>query len=94
MEKRVSGGFIKIIILVAIGLIALGYFGLNIREILDMPVVRENLAYFWELLKTLWTDYLRTPALWLWEHVFRIFWDILREIILNSEGTKPSDLIK
>ncbi len=69
-------GFIKLILLIVIGLIALGYFGLNIKDILASPVVKENLAYAWDLAKTLWSNYLAAPARWLWEHVVRLLWDL------------------
>lgn len=72
-------GFIKLILLIVIGLVALGYFGFNLRDILAAPIVQENLAYGWELAKTIWVNWLQAPAMWLFENVIKFLWDLFLE---------------
>lgn len=72
-------GFIRLILLIVIGLIVLGYFGLNLKDILASPVVQENLSYAWELAKTLWTNWLQGPATWIFENVIKFLWDLFLE---------------
>ena len=72
MKNTSQKGFLHIIIIVVIALIILGYFGMNIQEILAKPVVHDNLVYFWNLLKSLWTNVLATPARWLWDHILAL----------------------
>jgi hypothetical protein len=45
-------GFINAVILVVLALIILGYFNINIAEILDLPMVKNNLMYLWNLAVT------------------------------------------
>jgi len=47
-------GFIKLLILIVIGLVVLGYFGYDVRDIIRKPQVQENLHYAWGLAKTGW----------------------------------------
>ncbi len=42
-----EGGLIKMILLIVIALIVLGFFGYNLREIIDSPTVKGNLSYVW-----------------------------------------------
>lgn len=72
MKNTSQKGFLHIIIIVVIALIILGYFGMNIQEILAKPVVHDNLVYFWNLLKSLWTNVLAAPARWLWDHILAL----------------------
>lgn len=94
-QKTQSQGFIKLIILIVIGLIILGYFGLNIKDILASPVVKENLAYAWELAKHIWNTWLAGPAQWIWEHILKFLW----ELFLNGlnglkNGEGPASLMQ
>jgi hypothetical protein len=51
---------IRTIILIIIGLIVLGYFGIHFEEIYNSPVVQENLKFAWELIVRL------AQAAWNW----------------------------
>lgn len=62
-------GFIKAIIIIVIALVALGFFGYNLRDIVASPSVRDNLLYVWELLVKLWNNFLAAPAEWLWDKI-------------------------
>ena len=64
-----SGGFIKVILLIVIALVVLGFFGYDIREVFNSPAVRDNLAYAWDMLIRLWNTFLAEPALWLWDKI-------------------------
>lgn len=82
MKKQTNRGFLQLILIIVIALIILGYFGLNIREILEKPVVQNNLAWFWDFLQTVWS-YLKGPALWVWEHVLKFLWELFRDGLGN-----------
>lgn len=87
-------GFIRLILLIIVGLVLLGYFGVNVREVLASPVVRDNLLYAWNLAKEIWGNYLAGPAMWVWEHVLRFFWELFLEGLDNlRNGNGPSSLI-
>ncbi|MCR4274800.1 MAG: hypothetical protein NUW02_01995 [Candidatus Campbellbacteria bacterium] len=79
-------GFIKIILIIVIALIVLGYFGLNITDILASPVVKENLAWFWNFLTHIWSTYLSGPATWLWNHLIKLLWDMFVQGIGNLKA--------
>jgi len=58
-NHRGRGGFLKIILLIVIALIVLGFFGYNLRDILNSEGVRGNLAYGWEMALKAWN--------WIWD---------------------------
>ena len=62
-------GFIKAIVLIVIGLIVLGYFGYNLKDIIASPTVHDNLVYVWNLIVKLWDNVLATPAMWIWNTI-------------------------
>ncbi len=47
-------GFVKIIVLIVVALVILGFFGFNLKEIVNSPTVRANLAYLWSIVTTVW----------------------------------------
>ena len=54
-SKAGNRGFIKIILLIVVVLIVLGYYGFNLREQLDSPSIKENLLTFWNWIVSGWT---------------------------------------
>lgn len=59
-------GLIKAILLIVIGLIVLGFFGYNLRDIIASETVNDNLTYVWGLVTAFWNNFLAEPAAWLW----------------------------
>lgn len=78
-------GFIQIIVVIIIILVALGYFGLNVREIIDSPVVSDNLSYAWSITVHIWQSYLAAPAAYLWGVFKNLLWGAF---ITNLESLK------
>lgn len=42
-----QAGFVKMVLVIAITLIVLGFFGYNLKDIVNSPTVKENLLYVW-----------------------------------------------
>ena len=53
-------GFIGMIVVIIIGLIVLGFFGYNLREIISSGTVHDNLSYAWN-------TFIVAPLTWLWD---------------------------
>lgn len=68
-----NGGLIKMVLLIVIALIVLGYFGYNLKDIVNSPTVHDNLVYVWDLLVKLWNTFIATPAVWLWDKIVGLF---------------------
>ena len=47
-------GFMKMIILIVVVLVILGFYGFNLKEIANSPTVRANLAYLWSIIVAVW----------------------------------------
>lgn len=59
-------GLVKTIIVVVIALIILGYFGFNIRDIINGSTVQANLHAAWDFVSMVWNNYLSAPVIYLW----------------------------
>jgi len=83
-------GFIKIVLIIVIALIVLGFFGFNVKDIVEAPLVQNNLNYAWGLVVWVWDNYLATPAIYFWQNIFvDLFWDTFQDNITrlkNGEG--------
>ncbi len=89
-------GFIQIIVLVVIILVALGYFGFSIREIMDSPVVSDNLSYVWNATVHLWNTYLAASAAYLWGVFKNLLWGAFitnLESIKSGKGDVPENIV-
>ena len=49
-----NAGFIKLIVLIVVVLVVLGFFGYNLRDIVNSATVRANLAYLWSIIVAVW----------------------------------------
>lgn len=47
-------GLVKAVLMIIIALIIAGYFGYNLRHILNSPAVHDNLVYAWGLVVKMW----------------------------------------
>jgi hypothetical protein len=77
MPKNSQKGIITVIILIVVALIILGYFGFDLRRIVESPQVQENLTYAWNLIKV--------PFLWLWNFLMGL-WEGFETYLTNLIG--------
>lgn len=56
--KNANGGFLQIIVAIIIALVILNVLGIDLREVLAKPWVREFGAYIVSLMKIVWQDIL------------------------------------
>ena len=69
-------GLIKAIIVIIIALVVLGYFGFNVKDIINGPVVQENLHSAWSFVLNIWTNYLKEPFV----KVFGMIWQFIQSV--------------
>jgi hypothetical protein len=68
-------GLVKMIIVIVIALIILGYFGFNIKEIVESQSVQNNLHYIWDFIVKIWYLYLAAPVVFVWnKFVVGVLW--------------------
>lgn len=91
MPKNPNGGFIKMIIILIIIILALSYFGFDIKKFMESPTTQKNLGYVWGLAKVVWDKYLEKPLAYLWKNVFvNLLWE---SFTFNMERIKGGGTI-
>jgi hypothetical protein len=78
-------GLIKLLILLLIALIILGYYGISVRNAVQNPTTQDNISYIWTGTVSVWNDYLKAPAIYL-SNIFVN--DIWMPAINGLEGIK------
>jgi hypothetical protein len=58
IQQRKSDGFIEIIVVIVIALIALHLLGIDLKELLSKQVVQDFAIYMRDMLKLVWADIL------------------------------------
>ncbi|MEK7514390.1 MAG: hypothetical protein AAB587_01025 [Patescibacteria group bacterium] len=66
-------GFIQLIIIIVIAILALNYFGFNVRDIFDSPQFKGAFDSTWNTLIYIWDTYLKGPAVYVWEVLWNQF---------------------
>ena len=75
MQK--NKGFVKMIVLIIIGILILSYFGFNLKSIAESPTSQSNFSYVWGTLSYVWDTFLAGPAIWVWNKIIvGIFWEL------------------
>lgn len=87
-NKNDNRGIIKIILIIIIIIVILSLLRINLRSIYENETVRANFKFVWEILlivfdwlKFIWENYIKTPALFVWE---RLFIDIIWNTLYNT----------
>lgn len=71
-----SRGLVKAVLLVIFALLLLSYLGFNLREIINSQTFTDNWQLLKEIISTVWNDYLKGPAVYLWSKIFLPYiWD-------------------
>jgi len=86
-------GFLQIIIIIIIALIVLGYFSINIADVIASPVVQDNLSYAWNLVKNIWKNYLQRPATWIWNNIVNTLWNLFLQGLERLRNRETVDKI-
>ena len=64
-----------IIVVGFILILALSYFNISIRTVVESPVAQDNINYVGDTGRSVWDRYLQAPASYLWNDVWvDIFW--------------------
>ena len=72
-------GLIKMIVVIVVALIVLGYFGFNIKDIIESGTVQTNLHYFWDFIVKVWNLYLAAPVIFIWnKFVVGVLWKFIQ----------------
>ena len=80
-----------IIILIAIGVVVLGYFNINIKEVLEKPTVVENTQFVESATNNLWQKYLSTPILYIWNNIVSdLLWGSFVENMKRIKNGEPT----
>ncbi len=80
-KKTKQSGFIKVILIIVLALIILGYFGLDAREIMEKPLVQKNLNYVWNFVTFVWSHYFKAPAIYVWNEIWiDLIWNNFKSI--------------
>ena len=80
-QKNKSGGFIKMILLIVVVLIILGYFGFNVEDIVKSPTVQKNLHYVWNFVSNFWDKYLVGTFSFIWNKIIiGIVWENIQKV--------------
>ena len=76
MLKTKSSGFIKLILAIVVVIVLLAYFKINLRDIWTAEITQTIWDLIkavgekgWELILFLWDNFIREPALWVWQNV-------------------------
>ena len=63
-----GGGLIRMVIFIAIILIVLAYFGLNLRQIVASQTFQDNWQFLSNLGLNIWNNYILVAGGWIWKY--------------------------
>ncbi len=77
---------IKWIIIALIIIVALSYFNINLRGIVESPAGQANFAYVQTVSLNLWNSYLAQPLGYLWQEAIQPLWGFILEAGTNLKN--------
>ena len=71
-----SNGFIKLLLIILAGIVILGTLNVDLRAMLQKPMIQENFSFIWQGISYVWDAFLEQPAEYLWNVVFiNLLWN-------------------
>lgn len=73
-------------------ILVLSYFKISIRAVVESPEGQDNIEYVGGGARSLWNDYFKEPAFYLWHDVFLdIFWQSFISNMERIRDGQPTD---
>ena len=75
-KTKAKQGFVKIVILLVIGILVLSYLGVDLKSTVESQQNQNNFSYVWGYIHAFWDKYCAAPAAWIWQNIIiDIVWD-------------------
>ena len=88
LKRTHNKGLIKALIVIIIALIVLGYFGFDVRDILNGATVQSNLHAAWEFVVMIWDKFLSVPFTYIWDKiVVGILWKVIESAVSTAAAS-------
>lgn len=73
-------------------ILVLSYYNISIRSVVESPTGQDNLNYVGGTSRSVWNDYLKAPAHYLWRDIWiNIFWKSFINNMERIRDGKPTD---
>ena len=95
ISKKITnrGGLVRMVIVIVVILLVISYFGLNLRNLVNAPTTQDNLGYTTGLISTVWNNYLRRPATYLWNNIFiNLIWEPAINNLTRMKNGEPTNV--
>jgi len=72
-----QSGLIQLIVIIVIAILVISYFGFSLRDLGEDETTKDNFSFVTEWLSVIWQDYLKEPAVWIWDNIISFIWNNL-----------------
>ena len=87
-----NGGLIKTIVIIIVALLILSYFGFNLRNLANSPTTQDNFSYVWNAVSGVWNNYLKAPAIYVYNIFIVYIWDPAINNLQNMKNNQPGTI--
>lgn len=92
-NKQKGISILGVLLLGVILILVLSYFNISIKSVVESPTAEENIEYVRGGTRSIWIDYLREPANYLWHDVWvDLFWKPFIDNMQRLRDGRPTDL--
>lgn len=89
MARR-EDGFIRALVIIIIAILIISYFGINLRALVTSPTTKDNFSYVATSTVSVWNNYLKVPATYVWNEVFlNLLWKPALDNLKNVKWEAP-----
>ncbi|MCU0660683.1 MAG: hypothetical protein MUD00_03690 [Candidatus Pacebacteria bacterium] len=87
-----NGGFLRLILIIVIGLLILGYFNIDLQRTVESTTTQKNVSYIKNAATTIWENYLEGPVMYFWNNIFiNLLWNSFTKNLENIQNEQPTD---
>ena len=90
---KTNRGFIKWIIILVVILLIMSYYGISLRALVNNPTTQDNISYVATSSVSIWDQYLKQPATYLYNQVFiSLIWNPAIDNLTKMKNGEPTNV--
>lgn len=92
-KKKGDRGFVKLAVIVLIGLLVISYMGISVKDVVESPAGQSNFQYIKDISVAVWERYFEKPLTYFYREIWiELMWEPFIEALRDIKNGRPTSI--